>query len=102
MYIKRIAAALTDEEKEGFIFGDEKVQGAKIGKKGSSIYAISPKRFKLYTEGIDKIFIIKLSGEGHFKWSRGETEFKEGDAFEVSSVGEYEVNANAEFIVIRG
>lgn len=87
--------------KDDFTFSDERVQGAMTGKRENALYVISPRRFKLYTDSADRLKIVKLSGKGHFKWSRGETDFSEGDVFEISSVGEYEVNGNAEFIVIR-
>lgn len=102
-YIKK--TEISDGEfglkKEDFTFSEERVQGALTGKSGSAVYVISPRRFKLYTDGTDKLKIIKLSGNGHFKWSRGETDFSEGDVFEISAVGEYEVNGNAEFIVVK-
>lgn len=101
-YIKKITdAGEFNLKKEDFTFSEEKVQGAITGKNGGAAYVISPRRFKLYTDGVDKLKIVSLSGSGHFKWSRGETDFSEGDIFEISSVGEYEVNGNAEFIVVR-
>jgi len=88
-----------DFKEEDFTFTAEKVQGAKVGKKGNAIFVISPKRFKLYTEKTDLVKI--LSGTGHFKWARGETDFAAGDVFKISPDGEYEVNGAATFIAVR-
>ncbi len=82
---------------EEFIFQDGTVQGAKIGKKGDFTLIASPRRFKLFTDGEDKVFF--LEGEGYFKWKRGETPFYAPAAFLVSQTGEYEVNGNAVFLV---
>ncbi len=85
--------------KENFVFSDKTVQGATVGKSGASLYIISPRRFKLYSEGTDTVHI--LAGAGHFKWARGETPFAAGDSFSAENAGEYEVNGNCEFIVVR-
>lgn len=85
--------------KEDFAFSDKTVQGAKVGKCGGAQYVISPRRFKLYAEGTDTVHI--LAGSGHFKWARGEMPFAAGDSFSAENIGEYEVNGNCEFIVVR-
>lgn len=85
--------------REDFVFSDKTVQGATVGKCGTSLYIISPRRFKLYTDGTDTVHI--LSGAGHFKWARGETPFAAGESFSAENVGEYEVNGNCEFAVVR-
>ena len=56
-------------------------------------------RFKLFTEGTDLIAV--LSGEGHFKWARGETPFRAGDAFLAENLGEYELNGKGKFLIKR-
>ncbi len=86
---------------EEFIFQAERVQGAKIGKRGNATLVLSPRRFKLFTDDKDLVKILSLEGEGHFKWARGETPFCQGDCFEVSGVGEYELTANGKFLIIR-
>jgi hypothetical protein len=75
------------------------VQGAKIGKKDNALLIISPRRYKLFSDGTD--FVLIENGSGHFKWKRGETDFAAGDAFEVAEVGEYELNGNGTFVVVR-
>ena len=40
-------------------------------------------------------------GEGHFKWARGEMDFRCGEAFEIEQAGEYEVNGKCVFAVYR-
>lgn len=98
MKLTRIARE-TVPAKEQFAFSDKTVQGAAVGKNGASLYIISPRRFKLYADGTDTVHI--LSGAGHFKWARGETNFAAGDSFSAENIGEYEVNGSCEFIVER-
>ena len=102
MYIRKIEeteAECFDLPDEGFVFGENKVQGARLGKNGNALKAEGATRFKLYTESAD--FIKILRGNGHFKWKRGETDFSEGDCFEANGVGEYEINGASEFLAIR-
>ena len=80
-------------------FTDKKVQGANIFQQASVLYAVSPKRYKLFTNGLDIIYFF--DGVGHFKWARGEINFQKGDCFQVESVGEYDVNGNCSFAVTR-
>jgi len=101
-YIKKLESSngLNFTESD-FTFSSAPLQGARVGKNKNALYVISPKRFKLYTDSADELKILKLNGEGHFKWSRGETPFAEGDAFEICGVGEYEVHADCTFALIR-
>lgn len=85
---------------EGFTMQENTVQGAKIGKKDNALLLLSPKRYKLFADGTDLVKIVE--GSGFFKWKRGETKFSAGDCFEVSNVGEYEINGNGVYLVIRG
>lgn len=78
---------------------DKKVQGARLYQSGNILFADSPRRFKLYTQSRDILLIRE--GEGHFKWARGEIDFKAGEAFEISETGEYEVNGKCIFAVYR-
>lgn len=89
----------TDEAK--FVFQAEKVQGAQVGKIDGAMLIISPRRFKLFTESADFVKIIEAPRGGHFKWSRGETDFRAGDKFEISAVGEYEFTGEGKFLVVR-
>lgn len=102
-YIKKLTAecATAPTDENDYVFSEGAVQGARVGKRDGALYVISPRRFKLYTDGDDTVAILKLSGDGHFKWSRGEIPFSEGDVFRISAVGEYEVNGNAAFTVLR-
>ncbi len=59
----------------------------------------TPRRYKLFTEGRDELYI--LSGSGHFKWARGETPFAAGESFVAENAGEYELNGACTFIVAR-
>lgn len=87
-------------EKSSFSFSDKTVQGARVGKNGADLYICSPRRFKLYAEGCEKLCIV--AGEGFLKWARGEIAFRAGDCFLADRCGEYEVNGNSEFAVLRG
>ncbi|MBQ9081664.1 MAG: hypothetical protein IJY26_03405 [Clostridia bacterium] len=82
-----------------FEMQENTVQGARIGKKDNALYIVSPRRYKLFTDGTD--FVKILEGNGFFKWKRGETKFSAGDCFEISEVGEYEINGNGTYIVVR-
>lgn len=76
------------------------VQGAKIGKKDNMLIIVSPHRYKLFTTGTDAVKVVE--GNGFFKWKRGETKFGAGDCFEIKETGEYEINGNGTYIVVRG
>lgn len=99
MNIIKIAGGARHEEKDAFAFSDRKVQGALTGKRGNDLYVISPRRFKLYSDGKEQINV--LAGGGYIKWQRGEIPFTEGDAFETDAAGEFELNGNCAFTVIR-
>lgn len=100
--LKKISSSpLFDLPEEEFVFSEQSVQGAKTAKRGNDVLILSPKRFKLFTEGVDYVKILVLNGEGHFKWSRGETKFLEGDEFEVNGVGEYELNGDGKYLIVR-
>lgn len=88
-----------EEMGRNVIFSDKKVQGADIYREGPVLFVSSPKRFKLYTDGQD--ILLVRAGSGHFKWKRGETDFYEGDVFEIVQTGEYEVNGSCDFAVYR-
>lgn len=83
-----------------FSMQENTVQGAKIGKCENALLIVSPRRYKLFTSGMDRVKIVK--GVGFFKWKRGETKFAAGDCFSVSEVGEYEINGEGVYIVLRG
>lgn len=90
---------ITVPQKEEFTMQEGTVQAATIGKCGKFLYVNSPKRYKLFTDGTDTVLF--LSGNGFFKWKRGETKFACGDCFAVSETGEYEINGASEFIVLK-
>jgi hypothetical protein len=89
--------------KNDFTMNSETVQNAHIGKTKiddlSYIYIESKKRFKLYTEETDLVFII--SGNGFIKWSRGEKIFSKDDLLLFKGVKEYELNGESVFIVFK-
>lgn len=99
MKIVKMAGGARRQEESGFTFSDKKVQGASVGRKGDELYIISPRRFKLYTEGTETVHV--LSGSGYIKWKRGEIPFAEGDAVLAEAPGEYEVNGACTFIVTK-
>lgn len=99
MLITKTKAAAELPDADQFEFSEKTVQGAKLGKRENMLYVISPRRFKLYADGADTITF--LSGGGHFKWARGETDFAAGDIFRIEGEGEYEVNGNCTFIAVR-
>ena len=99
MNIRRTECAALPAERE-FVFSDKTVQGARMGKKGESLYISSPRRFKLFAKGSETLCIVR--GEGHIKWARGEIAFRAGDCFLAEGCGEYEVNGNCDFAVLRG
>lgn len=77
----------------------QRVQGGvKRGYK-NVLFVQSGGRYKLETQSIDYVKI--LAGSGHFKWARGETPFLEGEVFIAEGIGEYEINGNCSFTVIR-
>ncbi len=75
------------------------VQGAEKREYQNALLITSGKRYKLFTNGVDRIKI--LEGEGHFKWARGETPFRAGDCFSLEQTGEYEVNGKCAFLIVR-
>ena len=99
MNIIKEAGCARQTDKGGFAFSDKTVQGAAVGKRGDDLYVISARRFKLYTEGQERIDV--LAGSGFIKWKRGEIPFCEGDAFEADAAGEYELNGACTFTVTR-
>ena len=98
MKLQKIEACAAPAAEE-FAFSEKTVQGARVGKKGDSLYVISPRRFKLYAEGRDTLVVVR--GEGFIKWARGEAPFRTGDCFAAEACGEYEVNGDSEFAVLR-
>ncbi len=84
---------------DSFAMRENTVQGAHIGVNGDALLIVSPRRYKLFTEGTDRVKIVE--GKGFFKWKRGETPFAAGDCFEVAAVGEYEINGNGVYIVLK-
>lgn len=100
MKLCKIEAAGPLPAEEEFAFSEKKVQGARVGKRGETmLYIESPRRYKLYTDGADRVHI--LSGSGHFKWARGETPFAAGESFLAEQTGEYELNGACTCIVER-
>lgn len=85
--------------KENFSFTGKKVQGAEIGMFGSARYVISPRRFKTVCD--DTLAVHILQGNGHFKWARGEMPFSAGESFLAENIGEFEINGNSEFLLLR-
>lgn len=82
-----------------FAFSDRTVQGARLGRAGDSLYIFSPRRFKLFAEGRDEVVIVR--GAGHIKWARGELPFRAGEHILAEECGEYEINGDCEFAVLR-
>ena len=99
MELNKIAGGARIHDKEAFCFSEKKVQGALVGKNGKDLYVLSPRRFKLFAEGRERLDI--LEGEGFIKWKRGEIPFAAGDAFEADGAGEYEVNGGCAFTLTR-
>lgn len=97
--VKNAGTAREEVKKEQFAFSGKKVQGADVGKRGRDLYVLSPSRFKLRGEGKEEIFV--LSGGGFIKWKRGEIPFAAGDSFLADDAGEYELNGNCVFAVLR-
>ncbi len=100
MKISKLEREITVPQESDFTMQENTVQGAKIGKKDNALLIVSPRRYKLFTDDSD--IVVILEGNGFFKWKRGETKFIAGDIFEVSQTGEYEINGNGKYIVIRG
>jgi hypothetical protein len=75
------------------------VQGGEKRTYQNALLINSGGRYKLYTDGEDRILIC--AGNGYFKWVRGETPFHEGEVFLAEEVGEYEINGKVTFQVIR-
>jgi len=76
-----------------------RVQGADKRVFRNMLLIDSEKRYKLFTESTDFVFI--LGGKGFIKWKRGETAFSEGDLFRLEQTGEYELNGACRFLVVR-
>ena len=77
---------------------DAVVQGATTGTADGALCVRSPRRFKRFCRGAETVFFC--AGDGHFKWARGETPFREGDCFLIDGEGEYEINGSCEFFVL--
>lgn len=75
------------------------VQGGRKFAAENEIFVISGGRYKLFTQSQDYIKII--TGNGHIKWSRGETLFSEGDVLLAEEIGEYELYGKCSFSVYR-
>lgn len=82
-----------------FLPAEGKVQGAAIAKSGKNLLIHSPRRYKLFCDGVHYVKI--LEGSGHFKWARGERDFSAGEAFRLENAGEYELNGAGKYLVIR-
>ncbi len=96
MTLQKIAAAPPDTDG----FGEPvRVQGALMRKRGDDRLVESGGRFKLECTGKMRLFI--LSGEGHFKWARGETPFAAGEAFALDGAGECDLYGICAFLVAR-
>lgn len=99
MKLQKVQIAATLPAEEEFNFSDKPVQGAKLGRKENALFIRSPRRYKLYTDGTDRVTF--LEGSGHFKWARGEVSFQAGESFLVEACGEYEINGACVCIVVR-
>ena len=99
MKLQKPQPAGTYPAAEEFTFSENRVQGARVGRLGNMLLVESPRRYKLFTEGRDELYI--LSGSGLFKWARGETPFAAGESFVAENAGEYELNGACTFIVAR-
>ena len=97
MNIRRTECAALPAERE-FVFSDKTVQGARMGKKGESLYISSPRRFKLFAKGSETLCIVR--GEGHIKWKRGEIPFCAGDVFAAEDAEEYDLCGAGVFFII--
>lgn len=100
MKITKTEETISFPPRDSFEMRENTVQGARIGVNGNAVLIASPRRYKLFTEGCDRVKV--LDGKGFFKWKRGETPFAAGDCFEVDAVGEYELNGSGVFIVLKG
>ena len=68
---------------------------------GNVLHVVSGGRYKLFTEGVDYVKILSLSGTGFIKWARGELPLSEGDIVAAEQPGEYEINGLCTFTAIR-
>ncbi len=101
-YIKKMEDSdIFSVKEENFVYSEKSVQGAKTANFKNALLIESPKRFKLFTEEVHFVKILKSADGAHFKYSRGELPFKEGDCFEVNGVGEYELNGDGIYLVIK-
>ena len=76
-----------------------RVQGGLMRKRGGDRLVESGGRFKLECTGKARLFI--LSGEGYFKWARGETPFAAGETFLLDGTGECDLYGICAFLVAR-
>lgn len=83
---------------QDFTLSEKKVQGANIAKREGALFVVSASRYKLECTSSQKVFV--LEGEGHFKWKRGETNYREGQAFLLEKIGEYELNGAGKYLII--
>ena len=81
-----------------FTLSEKKVQGACIGKREGALLVLSSSRYKAECNAVHRVFV--LEGEGHFKWKRGETKYRENQAFLLEKVGEYELNGAGKYLII--
>ena len=96
MTLQKIMAAPPDTEG----FGEPvRVQGGVMRKRGDDRLVESGGRFKLDCAGNMRLYI--LSGEGHFKWARGETPFSAGEAFLIGGAGECDLYGICAFVWAR-
>lgn len=96
MILQRISAAPPNAEGFG---GAVRVQGGTLRTRGGDRLVESGGRFKLDCAGSARLFI--LSGEGQFKWARGETPFSAGDAFLLEGTGECDLYGICAFLLAR-
>ncbi len=78
-----------------------RVQGGEKRARGNVLHVVSGGRYKLFTEGVDYVKILSLSGTGFIKWARGELPLSEGDIVAAEQPGEYEINGLCTFTAIR-
>lgn len=100
MNITKLLTEIETPSIDEFIMQENSVQGAKTGKKDGALLIVSPRRYKLFTTGMDRVKIVE--GAGFFKWKRGETKFCAGECFEIAAVGEYEINGKGIYVILRG
>ena len=95
-------ADLKKINRSDFVFNEARVQGALIGKHkkdGRILYIDSPRRFKLFSDGLN-ILVIE-SGGGTVKWKKGETQVFAGKVYRAEDIGEFEINGDCRFIFVK-